>query len=155
MLCPWAMSLCLSDNKLFFRPKAQNLHIFHDFYWMYLIWYYCLSVKFVIELWNRKLKVTNYNYKILSELSIISSSQIVIMWFQLRPSMIVFTLLVCSSLKIVNLDRKLFTKWAKGIGWMSATHTSLYNTNTNKTTADFSEQTRSCFFVQSPKFGRN
>ena len=42
---PWAMSLCLVDNKLFWTQKAQHLHIFSWFLFDFLIWFLiiCLS----------------------------------------------------------------------------------------------------------------
>ena len=49
--------------QLLFGPKHNiYAHNFHDFYLIYLIWYYTryLSVKFVIELWNKKLKINEF-----------------------------------------------------------------------------------------------
>ena len=42
------MSLCLSVDKLFIRPK-HNIYTFSSFFLVYLIWYFYLSVKFVVD----------------------------------------------------------------------------------------------------------
>ena len=53
---PWAMILSLGDDKLFLRPK-HNIYAFFiiPFGLFDLIWYYYLSVKFVM--WIVKLKI--------------------------------------------------------------------------------------------------
>ena len=53
---PWAMSSSLGDDKLFFGPK-QNNYAFFTIILVYLIWYYYLSVKFVM--WIVKQKIEN------------------------------------------------------------------------------------------------
>ena len=55
---PWAMSLCLVDNKLFLNPKSTtSSHIFMISIWLFNLILGYLPVKFVIELWNRKWKI--------------------------------------------------------------------------------------------------
>ena len=51
---PWIHTLVTTNSS---TDKWTNLRLLHDFYLIYLIWYYDLSVKFVIELWIRKLKI--------------------------------------------------------------------------------------------------
>ena len=53
---PWAVSLHLGDNKLFIGPK-HKIYAFSLFYLVNLIWYYYLSVKFVM--WIVKQKIEN------------------------------------------------------------------------------------------------
>ena len=50
------MSRSLGNDKHFFGPK-HNIYAFSWFYLVYLIWYYYLSVKFVI--WIVKQKIEN------------------------------------------------------------------------------------------------
>ena len=52
---PWAVSLSLSDNKLFLGPK-HIIYIYSWFYFVYLVWYYYLSVKFVMWIVKRKIE---------------------------------------------------------------------------------------------------
>ena len=49
---PWAMSSHLSDDKLFIGPK-------HNIYTLFMIsiWFFYLILLFVMELWNRQLKI--------------------------------------------------------------------------------------------------
>ena len=53
---PWAERLSLGDNNLFFGPK-HNIYTFFMILLVYLIWYYYLSVKFVM--WIVKQKIEN------------------------------------------------------------------------------------------------
>ena len=55
---PWAVSLSLGDDKLFFRPKHNIYALFVILFGLFdLIWYYYLSVKFVM--WILKQKIEN------------------------------------------------------------------------------------------------
>ena len=53
---PWAMSSSLSDGKLFLDPSTTS-KLYSWFYLVCLIWYYYLSVKFVM--WIVKQKIEN------------------------------------------------------------------------------------------------
>ena len=53
----WAVNSSLGDNKLFIRPK-HNIYTFSWFYFVYLIQYYYLSVKFVMCM-NQKIENKN------------------------------------------------------------------------------------------------
>ena len=50
---PWAVSSSLDDDKLFLDPRTTSILSS----WFYLIWYYYLSVKFVM--WIVKQKIEN------------------------------------------------------------------------------------------------
>ena len=58
---PWALSSSLGDDRLFLDPSTTSM-LSSWFYLVYLIWYYYFSVKFVMWIVNRKLKIKE-NYK--------------------------------------------------------------------------------------------
>ena len=53
---PWAVSLSLGDDKLFFGPKHNIYALFMILFGLF-VWYYYLSVKFVM--WIVKQKIEN------------------------------------------------------------------------------------------------
>ena len=53
---PWAVSSSISDDKLFYRPK-HNIITYFMIHLCFLVWYYYLSVKFVM--WIVKQKIEN------------------------------------------------------------------------------------------------
>ena len=52
---PWVMSSCLVVDKLFIGPK-HNIYTFSWFYLVALIWYYYLSVNFVMWIVQQKIE---------------------------------------------------------------------------------------------------
>ena len=53
---PWAVSLSLGDDKLFLDPSTTST-LSSWFYLVYLIWYYYLSLKFVIWIVKQKIEI--------------------------------------------------------------------------------------------------
>ena len=54
----WAVSLSLGDNKLFFVPKHNIYTLFIILFGLFdLIWYYYLSVKFVMWFVKQKIEI--------------------------------------------------------------------------------------------------
>ena len=70
---PWAVSLSLGDDKLFLDPNT----ISKLYSWFYLVWYYYLSVKFVM--WIVKQKIENKRYLFTKNLHILLLNNSMIM----------------------------------------------------------------------------